>query len=76
MKRWVETRAASGEFGNASDYLYDLVRRDQDRIKALARLQAEIDKGRASGISDKSLDEIMVEARKRGRAALKAHDAT
>jgi antitoxin ParD1/3/4 len=75
MKKWVEKRAATGEFGNVSDYMRDLVRRDQERVKQVAWLQAEIDKGLASGISDKSLDEVLTEAKKRGRAALKARDA-
>jgi antitoxin ParD1/3/4 len=75
MKKWVEKRAASGEFGNVSEYVRDLVRQDQERAKALAWLQAEIDKGIASGISDKSLDEVMAEAKRRGREALKARDA-
>ena len=45
------------------------------KYQAVIRLQAEIDKGRASGISDKSVDEIFAEARKKAIAALKARDA-
>lgn len=75
MKQWVEEQAADGRYANASDYVRDLVRRDQERTKAIARLQAEVDKGRASGISDKSVDEVFAEAREKGIAALKARDA-
>lgn len=75
MKEWVEAQTADGRYANASDYVRDLVRKDQLRTEAIARLQAEIDKGRASGISDKSIDEVIAEAKKRGRAALKARDA-
>jgi antitoxin ParD1/3/4 len=75
MKKWVEERTQGGEYANSSDYVRDLIRQDQQRAEAIARLQAEIDKGRASGISDKSLDEIVREARAKGIAALKARDA-
>ena len=49
MKAWVEEQARSDRYGNSSDYVRDLIRRDQERRAALASLQAEIDKGRASG---------------------------
>ncbi|MHB1109950.1 MAG: type II toxin-antitoxin system ParD family antitoxin [Devosia sp.] len=75
MKEWVERQIATGRYANASDYVRDLVRRDEDHAKALAELRREVDKGLASGISDKSLDEVFAEARRRGRAALKARDA-
>ena len=74
MKKWVEEQAQSGEFGNVSDYVRDVFRREQERVKANAWLQAEIDKGLASGISERSVDEIFAEAKRRGRAALKARD--
>lgn len=75
MKDWVESRVAEGDYANASDYVRDLLRRDQRRAEGVARLQSEIDKGRASGISDKTLDQIFEEARARAVAALKARDA-
>ena len=75
MKKWVEKQVKSGRYANASDYVRDLVRQEQDRADAIARLQREIDKGRASGISDKSLDEVFAEAREKAIAALKARDA-
>ncbi|MHB1101492.1 MAG: type II toxin-antitoxin system ParD family antitoxin [Devosia sp.] len=75
MKEWVERQVATGRYANASDYVRDLVRRDEEHAKAIAELQREVDKGLASGISDKSLDEVFAEARRRGRAALKARDA-
>jgi len=31
MKRWIEERAQSGRYSNASDVVRDLVRREQDR---------------------------------------------
>jgi antitoxin ParD1/3/4 len=49
MKAWVERQAESGRYSNASDYVRDLIRRDQDRQTALAELQALVDEGLASG---------------------------
>ena len=49
MKAWVEHQAASGHYGNASDYVRDLIRKDQARKEAIAALQAAITKGVESG---------------------------
>jgi antitoxin ParD1/3/4 len=65
MKSWVEEQANSGGYGNASDYVRDLIRRDQERLAERARLQALIDEGVNSGSSDKDLPAILTEARRR-----------
>lgn len=75
MKQWVEEQVATGRYANASDYVRDLVRRDEERATKLAAFQREIDKGIASGVSDLTIDEVIAEAKRRGRAALKARDA-
>ncbi|MGR3372767.1 type II toxin-antitoxin system ParD family antitoxin [Pseudooceanicola nanhaiensis] len=49
MKAWVESRSRDGRYANSSDYVRDLIRRDQERTAAIAALQAEIDAGRESG---------------------------
>lgn len=49
MKSWVERQAASGRFANSSDYVRDLIRRDQARQAAVAEVQAAVDAGLASG---------------------------
>ncbi len=38
-----------GKFANTSDYVRHLIRRDQERAEATARLQAAVDEGLASG---------------------------
>jgi antitoxin ParD1/3/4 len=63
MKQWVEEQAETGRFSNASDYVRDLIRNDQERSKAFAELQVLIDEGLQSGISDKTLEQIWEEAR-------------
>lgn len=49
MKAWVEARARTGRFSNSSDYVRDLIRRDQDRQAAIETLQSALDEGLASG---------------------------
>lgn len=61
MKEWVEEQAKGGRYGNSSDYVRDLIRRDQE---AIAELQALVGEGLNSGISDKSLDEIFADAKR------------
>ena len=49
MKAWVEEQARSGRYSNASDYVRDLIRRDQDRRAAIAEIQRAVDEGMESG---------------------------
>ncbi|HET6522856.1 MAG TPA: type II toxin-antitoxin system ParD family antitoxin [Geminicoccaceae bacterium] len=58
MKAWIEAQTKGGQYNNASEYVRDLIRRDQKEREQLERLQAAIDEGRRSGVSDKSLDDI------------------
>lgn len=65
MKSWVEAQAKSGRYGNASDYVRDLIRRDQARAEAIARMQGLVDEGLKSGEGNRSMAEIKAEARRR-----------
>lgn len=49
MKAWVESQSRDGQYGNASDYIRDLIRRDRERKEAVAALQAAITEGIESG---------------------------
>ena len=51
MKDWVEAQTKTGRYGNASDYVRDLIRRDQERAGKLIALRRCIDEGEASGMS-------------------------
>ena len=55
-------------YSNASDYVRDLIRRDQDRQQAIAELQQLVDEGIASG-SAARLDVEAFLARKRDHNA-------
>ena len=65
MKDWVEGRAETGRYSNASDYVRDLIRRDQERQAKIANMQMLIDEALESGVSEKSVQEIRAEARRR-----------
>jgi antitoxin ParD1/3/4 len=65
MKAWVEDQVAEGGFGNTSDYMRDLIRRDQARREAIATLQAAVDEGLNSGPS-RPFDPQAFKARMRG----------
>ncbi len=49
MKTWVEQQAQSGRYSNTSDYVRDLIRRDQERATGIAELQTLITEGLESG---------------------------
>jgi antitoxin ParD1/3/4 len=49
MKAWVESQTQGGRYSNASDYVRDLIRKDQERRQAIATLQAAITDGVESG---------------------------
>ena len=49
MKAWVERQADQRRYSNVSDYVRDLIRRDQERQDALGLLQAAVAEGVESG---------------------------
>jgi antitoxin ParD1/3/4 len=69
MKAWVESQAKGGRYGNTSDYIRDLIRRDQERQEAVADMQRLINEGIDSGISSRTSEEILREARRRAGVA-------
>ncbi|TVR84712.1 MAG: type II toxin-antitoxin system ParD family antitoxin [Rhodospirillales bacterium] len=64
MKDWVEAQAKTGRYSNASDYVRDLIRRDQERRDTLAELQKLLTEGLESGISDRSIEDVLGTARR------------
>lgn len=65
MKDWVESRAATGRYSNASDYVRDLIRSDLEREKRRREFQKEIDRGLKSGVSSRSKADLLKLARAR-----------
>jgi antitoxin ParD1/3/4 len=48
MRSYIDRRVAEGSYGNTSEYIRDLVRKDQEE-QAKARLRGLIEEGLASG---------------------------
>lgn len=58
MKEWVESRASTGRYSNASDYVRDLIRKDQERLEKIEAMQRLVDEGLASGAGSRSMDDL------------------
>ncbi len=58
MKDWVEDQVKTGHFSNASDYVRDLIRRDQEYQDKREALVKALIAGETSGVSKRSLEEI------------------
>lgn len=68
MNDWVEAQISVGRYGNVSEYFRDLVRRDQEnREGAIAELRSLIEQAEASGISRRTLPEVLEAARQEAR---------
>jgi antitoxin ParD1/3/4 len=69
LKAWIDARVAEGRFSSVSDYVRDLVRRDQDHARETEWLQAMVDEGRASPLIDRDpadvLKEVIADSRAR-----------
>jgi antitoxin ParD1/3/4 len=72
LKSWIDARVAEGRYSSASDYVRDLVRRDQDAAQdETVWLRGLIEEGEASGVIDEEpeavIESIIAERRaKRG----------
>ena len=64
---WIKSQIARGGFTNDSEYIRDLLRRDQEEQTKLSDLREAIAEGLDSGVSDRSLDEIWAEGEERAR---------
>ena len=49
MRAWVESQTARRQYSNSSDYVRDVIRKDQERQAAIDALQTAITKGLESG---------------------------
>lgn len=65
MKEWVEAQSKTGRYSNASDYVRDLIRKDQERGEKIAAMQRLVDEGLQSGIGDRSQEALFAEAEAR-----------
>ena len=65
MKEWVEAQSRTGRYSNASDYVRDLIRKDQERGEKIAAMQRFVDEGLRSGVGYRSQEALFAEAEAR-----------
>ncbi len=73
MKDWVEAQARTGRYSNASDYVRDLIRKDQERAAKIAHMQRLVTDALESGVSSQSMRDIEQAARREAGAASGGH---
>ncbi len=61
---WIKAQIASGDFTNDSEYIRDLVRRDQELSDKFNALKLAIQEGLDSGVSDLNMTQIRDNVRK------------
>ena len=64
MKDWVQSQIDEGKYSSSSDYVRDLIRKDQAQKDKFAALQAAITQGIESGdAGDLDMEAIKIKAR-------------
>lgn len=67
MKNWVENKINIGQYHNASEYVRDLIRKDQLEAERAQAFRSAIDMGRNSGEDDRSFEQIIAEAKSKAK---------
>jgi len=58
MRQWVEKQARSRRYSKTSDYVHDLIRRDQEQAVKIAHMQALVTEGLESGTGERTGEEL------------------
>jgi len=61
---WIKSQIESGQYGNDSEYMRDLVRKDQEYNQKLSALQVALKEGEDSGESTLSMNDILIKVKK------------
>ena len=63
--QWMKAKIAGGQFTNDSEYIRDLVRRDQEKNAEIEAIRAALIEGEYSGMSTRTPDDIRKAVQKR-----------
>jgi antitoxin ParD1/3/4 len=63
--QWIKAKIAGGQFANDSEYIRDLVRRDQEKNAEIEAIRAALIEGEQSGMSTRTPDDIRKAVQKR-----------
>lgn len=66
--KWIKFQILKGDFTNDSEYIRDLVRKDQAQNNKTLELKKAIEDGLNSGVSDKKVSDIMDDVEKMMKA--------
>ncbi len=69
LTEWISRKTQSGEYADSSEYVSDLIRRDQERSAKIAAMQTAVNAGLASGVGDRTAGELFEAARQQARTA-------
>ncbi|MDG1818847.1 MAG: type II toxin-antitoxin system ParD family antitoxin [Porticoccaceae bacterium] len=61
LDHYVKERVESGEYATDSEYLRELIRRDQSDNKEIAYIRARLIKAEESGFTDQTKEEMLAE---------------
>jgi len=67
LSEWMQILIAEGEYANESEYIRDLIRKDRAEHAKFRELRSAIQEGLNSGVSDKSIPDIMKEVEEKMR---------
>jgi len=62
---WIKAQIHSGQYGNDSEYLRELIRLDQANKEKMTILRAALIEGEESGISQRGMSDILNDAKDR-----------
>lgn len=65
LDQYVKHRVESGEYASDSEYLRELIRRDQVENREIAYIRARLIKAEESGFTSKNRDQILAEIKER-----------
>lgn len=68
LKSVVDTQVGSGQYASASDYVRDLIRRDEENRRKRAEFERLVQEGLDSGISGQPLGVVTENAFRRAKA--------
>ena len=63
LRDWVQEQIQDGNYSSSSDYVRDLIRRDRESREQQTILQEAITAGLKSGVSQRSMEDLLEEAK-------------
>ncbi len=62
---WIKAQIAKGDFGNESEIIRDLIRKEQSQAAEIEAIRAKLIEAEKSGFSDRTPDQIRQAVQKR-----------